>query len=494
MTPPSSGEPAAESLDPTDWEEFRTLCHRAVDDMVDHWRAVRERPVWQPIPDAAKRAFGGEPPWEGRPAEAVYDSFRRTILPHLLGNTHPHFWGWVHGSGTPIGALAEFLAGAVNANLGGREHMPVHVERDVVRCFVNVFGLPEQSSGLLVSGSSMATLLGLAVARQRAAPKTIRGRGVIQSEAALVGYCSAQAHNSVKKAFELLGLGADQLRRVACDAADRIDLEALERAIRADRTAGLRPFAVVASAGTVNTGAFDDLRGMRAIADRHELWLHVDGAFGGLAVLVPALAHLVDGIETADSLAFDFHKWLHVPYDAGCVLVRDGALHMETFGGRVAYLTSTEVGAASGEPWFCDYGVELSRGFRALKVWFTIQHYGLRRLGRAIERNCAQARHLARRIEREPGLELAGPVPLNIVCFRPAGTGNRPPDEEAQLTARIITQLQVRGIAVPSSTTIAGRQAIRVCITNHRTTEADLDAFVDQVLALADELAPAAGG
>ena len=433
------------------------------------------------------------PPRDGQSADAVYDAFRAHILPHLLGNTHPRFWGWVHGSGTPLGALAEFLAGSVNANLGGREHMPVHVERQIIDQCKAVFGFPAAASGLLVSGTSMATLLGLAVARGQGDPAAMRRRGLAADRPRLVGYCSAEGHNSADKAFELLGLGSAQLRRLPVGADGGLNLASLEGAIQADLEAGCRPFVVIATAGAVNTGAFDDLRGLRAIADRHGLWLHVDGAFGALAVLAPALAHLVDGIETADSLAFDFHKWLHVPYDAGCILIRDGALHEATFGGRLAaYLSSAEAGVASGEPWLCDFGIELSRGFRALKVWFTLQHYGLERLGRAIQRNCDQARYLAQRVENEPTLTLTTPVRLNIVCLRYVAQGLADADADA-LNVRLLTTLHLRGIAVPSLTRVDGRPVLRVCITNHRTETDDLDAFVDAISSIGAELATALG-
>jgi glutamate/tyrosine decarboxylase-like PLP-dependent enzyme len=390
-----------------------------------------------------------------------------------------------------MGALAEFLAGAVNANLGGREHATVYVERQVVAWFKEVMGFPEKASGLLVSGTSMATLLALAIARHRTAPTSMRRDGVGAAGDKLVGYASSQAHSSVGKAFEFMGLGATKLRAIATDPQHRIDVAALDAAIEADVRAGLRPFVLVASAGTVNIGAFDDLVALRRIADRHGLWLHVDGAFGALTVLAPSERHRVDGIDAADSIAFDFHKWLHVPYDAGCVLVRDGALHQATFGGRLAYLTSAEVGAASGEPWYCDFGVELSRGFRALKVWFTLKHYGLDRLGAVIARNCAQARQLAALVETAPELELAAAVPLNIVCLRYRGRGGLDADRLERLNRQLITRLHLDGLAIPSATALDGRTVIRVCITNHRTTDADIEAFVGQVLALGRELAAA---
>jgi aromatic-L-amino-acid/L-tryptophan decarboxylase len=379
------------TLDPEDWDSFRATCHRAVDDMVDWWAGVGERPVWRPVPDGVKAALATPLPREGVELAEVYARFAELVLPYPTGNTHPRFMGWVHGSGTPVGALAEFLASALNANLGGREHAPVHVERQVVEWSRQIFGLAAGASGLLVAGTSMATVVGLAAARQAHAGGDARRDGLQGRATRLVGYASREAHGCVAKAFELLGLGRDGLRLVATDRDHRVDLAALAQAVAADRAAGLRSFCVVGAAGTVNTGAIDDLDALARLCRGQGLWFHVDAAFGGLAVLVPEVAPRLAGIDQADSLAFDFHKWLHVPYDAGCVLVRRGDLHRAAFAMSPDYLRRDARGLAGGDPWFCDYGPELSRGFRALKVWFALKEHGARRFGAMIERNCDQA-------------------------------------------------------------------------------------------------------
>lgn len=477
----------SDTLDPADWGAFRALCHEAVDDMVDWWRGVRERPVWRPMPDEAKAALHGPPPRAGRDAREVYRQFVETVLPYPNGNTHPGFMGWVHGSGTPAGALAEFLAGALNANLGGREHAAIYVERQVIDWARQLFGFPQSASGILVGGTSMATVLALAAARQAHAGGDPRREGLQEGMARLVGYASREAHGCVAKAFELLGLGRDNLRLVATDAGHAMDLAALTAAIAADRASGLRPFLVVGSAGTVNTGTIDPLAAIADLCAEQGLWFHADAAFGGLAVLVPQLAPRLSGIERADSLAFDFHKWLHVPYDAGCVLIRDERVHRAAFALRPDYLAAAERGLAGGNPWFTEYGIDLSRGFRALKVWFTLQTFGLDRLGEAIARNCHQARALAERVACEPELELLAPVPLNIACFR---YRDAPSEDLDRLNALIVVELQERGIAAPSTTQIGGRLAIRACLCNHRIDQRDLDALVDGVLALGRELVP----
>lgn len=481
-----------DSLDPDDWEAFRALCHGMLDEALDHVRDVGAGPVWRPMPEHVKRALDEPLPVEPQGPAKVCDDFRRLVLPFAMGNTHPRFFGWVHGSGTPSGMLAELLAGAMNANLGGRDHGPVYVERQVIEWSRRLFGFPEGASGLLVSGTSMATLIGLTVARNHLAGTDVRRLGFNLGDSPLIAYASAEAHNSVAKALEILGLGRDRLRAVPVDADYRMDLDALSRTIAKDREAGLQPFCVIGTAGTVNTGAIDDLASIAGVCAREGLWFHVDGAFGAAVMLSETLAERLQGIERADSLAFDFHKWLHVPYDAGCILVRRETLHRAAFSSRQDYLATAEGGLAGGNPWFCEYGPELSRGFRALKVWFTLKVHGTRRLGEKIDDNCRQARYLAGRVTEHPDLELMAPVALNIVCFR-----YRQPcltfEALDRINGEIVIALQERGIAVPSTTRLDGMLAIRVNITNHRSRLADFDALLEAVVSLgashADEAA-----
>lgn len=495
---PSSDQttPDAAPLDPDDWEAFCTLGHRLVDGLVDDWRRSREVPTWRPVPAAvqAELAAAGPVPWRGQGLPAALADYDRLVRPYPTGNTRPRFLGWVHGSGTPQGAYAELLAGALNANLGGREHAPVHVERQVVGWFREVFGFPEAASGLVISGTSFATVLALGAARHRATGGEVAERGLAAAGPNLVGYASAEAHACAAKAFQLLGLGRAALRKVPVDDALILRRDRLEAMLAEDRAAGFRPFCLVATAGSVNTGAFDDLETLADLAARESLWLHVDGAFGALVALSEALRPLVRGIGRADSLAFDFHKWLHVPYDAGCVLVRDGALHREAFALPADYLRREDRGLAAGEPWFCDFGVELSRGFRALKVWLAVKEHGLARFGTLIEANCALARRLGAQVAATPGLELLTPVTLNIACFRLAPPGLS--DVEAdRLNADVVADLHESGLAAPSTTRLHGRLAIRACVCNHRTTSADLDLLLDGVLRLgAERLRPTRRG
>jgi glutamate/tyrosine decarboxylase-like PLP-dependent enzyme len=478
------------SLDPTDWAAFRKLAHATLDDAIDFVATARERPVWRPIPDDVKAVFAdGALPIRPSNPEALVAEINRSVLAYACGNTHPRFFGWVHGTGTAGGVLAEMMAAAVNANLGGRDHAAVYVERQVIDWCRQIFGLPEGAGGLLVSGTSMATVVALTVARNDAAARLgagvdVRRHGMQALGGRLVAYTSAEAHGSVAKALELLGVGREWVRAIPTDAAFRIDCNALAHAVAADRAAGHHPFAVIGTAGTVNTGALDPLEAIADICAEEALWLHVDGAFGGLGVLSPEIKPLLKGIERADSIAFDFHKWLHVPYDAGCVLVRRGELQSQAFGQRAAYLAGSERGLAAGEPWFCEMGPELSRGFRALKVWFTLKEHGLDQLGAKISDNCRQARYLARRISKLGGFELSALVSLNIVCFRVVAP-NVSLEALDRLNGDIVVELQERGIAAPSMTRLNGRVVIRVNITNHRTTLDDIDMLVDAVRELA---------
>jgi len=470
------------SLDPTDWEEYRRLAHKVVDECIEYLRTVRDRPVWQPVPAAVKAELSTPMPTKAQGAPQAFEDCLRLVLPYPTGNAHPRFWGWVHGTGTVGGALAQLLMATMNANVGGRDHGAVYVERQVVGWCRDLFGFPEDASGLLVSGTSMATLIGLAVARHARIPVDVRVGGLMGAPLASV-YASAEAHSSVAKAVDLLGLGRRSLRVVPVDDEGRMDVPALRAMIDRDRQDDLCPIAVVATAGTVGTGAIDDLESVATLCSEKQLWMHVDGAFGALVRLAAPLAHRVRGIERADSLAFDFHKWLHVPYDSGCILVRDGREHRAAFSSSASYLARAQRGLAGGDPWFCDLGVELSRSFRALPVWLTIKEHGALRLGEKIAENCEQATYLAARVRDRAELELCAPVSLNIVCFRFVGAHGASGNVDA-LNEAIVADLQEQGIAAPSTLQLRGRSVIRVAITNHRSTRSDFDLLVESVVAL----------
>lgn len=467
---------AMQSLDPADWSDLRALGHRMVDDMFDHLQSLRDRPVWQPMPAELRQELRRPLPHGPMAPEAVYGEFQRLVQPYVTGNLHPRFMGWVHGGGNPIGMLAELLAGAMNANLGGRDHAPIEVERQVIAWAAEMLGFPIDSSGVLVTGTSTANLIGVLVARTASLGPSARRDGV--SGTGLVAYTSAAAHGCLPRAMEMAGLGREALRMVPCDAQGRMRLDLLQQRIAQDRGQGLRPFLVVGTAGTVDIGAVDDLDAISDVAEREALWFHVDGAFGATAMLAPKLRPLLAGIERADSVAFDFHKWAQVPYDAGCIVVRDAAVQLDTFAADAVYLKREQRGLAGGGVWPCDIGPDLSRGFRALKVWMTLSVYGADRLGAVVQQTCDLAGILAARIDREPTLERLAPVALNIVCFR-----YRAADGDLdRLNAEIVADLQEAGIAAPSTTTVNGVLAIRAAIVNHRTLPVDIAILVDAVL------------
>ncbi len=470
------------TLDPTDWEALRRTFHRAIDLCILQMQQERDGPVWRPTPTEVKAHFTAKIPQQGVALDDLLSEFQTQILPYKNGNTHPRFWGWVQGGGSPAGALADMLAAFMNSNVGGRDHIATYVERQVLDWCKDIFSFPETASGILTSGTSMGTMIALNVARNVKAASDVQTYG-LSSTQRLTGYASAEAHGCNSKAFDMLGLGRESLRMVPVDDRLRLRPDVLREKIMADRAAGLRPFVVIASVGTVNTGAIDDLAAIADICRQENLWLHIDGAFGGLARLTDRFSGELAAMAQADSIAFDFHKWLHVPYDAGCVLIKDEAAHRGAFSARREYLASAEEGLAGGDPWFCDYGPELSRGFRALKVWFTFRTYGVERLAALIEQNCAQARELASLVNDAPDLELCAPVHLNIVCFRSLSA--RAPQHLDALNKKIVTRLQVDGIAAPSTTTVTGKTVIRVCITNHRTRSEDLALLVSEINRLA---------
>ncbi len=477
QTAPSAKSSDARDLDPRDWSEFRSLAHAMLDDMISHIETIREKPVWRPAPDDVRERFTKRLPRQGRDLGDVLDDVRADIVPYATGNGHPRFMGWVHGAGTPVGMIAEMTAAALNMNCGGRDHIGVAVEQQIARWMAEALGYPSGASGVFFTGSSMANFAALTVAKVHALGPETRQQGLAGQAPALVAYTSAEAHKCVARGMELSGIGSANLRKVAVDAQGRMDVAALESAIANDRALGLRPFLVVATAGTVNTGAIDPLERIAKIAARESLWFHVDGAIGALAAFSRELRPLFSGIEKSASVALDFHKWGQVPYDAGFLLVRDAEAHKQAFATPAAYLERADRGLAAGETWPCDLGPDLSRGFRALKTWMTIETLGADRIGAAMSANCELARYLAEKVRQSPLFELKTPVALNIVCFslRNAGDG--------AINRELVLDLHETGIAAPSWTTLGGKTVIRCAIVNHRTTRADIDLMLS---ALAD--------
>jgi len=482
MHPPPPETLAEEvSLDPGDWGEFRRLGHRMVEDMADWLESVDRRPAWTPMPPSVPDRLDEPLPREPQGLERAYADFRELVLPYSMGNIHPRFWGWVIGTGTPQGMLAEMLAAGMNTHVSFGSQAAVHVELRVVDWLAEMLGYPHPCAGLLVSGCTMATITGLCVARNERSGADVRAAG-LPAVPRLTFYGSQETHSSVTRALEVLGLGRDAFRPIPADGDYRVLVPALEERIREDRAAGLRPVCVIGNAGTTNTGSFDDLAALAEVCRREGLWFHVDGAFGAMAALVPGLRRLTAGLDRADSLAFDLHKWMHIPYEAGVVLLKDREALTRNFPLGGAYLKPVPSGVATGPVNFMAMGIQQSRGFRALKVWMMLKEHGVARIARCVERNVEQARALAERIRKEPRLHLAAPVALNVVCFRYEVPGRSPEDLD-ELNRRLLVSIQENGVAVPSHTVLEGRFVLRVAISNHRTRQEDLSAFVDEILA-----------
>ena len=469
-----------ETLDPTDWGAVRALSHRLVDDSIDYLRDVRQRPVWQEMPAAVKSTFEASMPRFSTPLDEVYRQVTENLMPYPMGNIHPRFWSWYMGSSNLTGALADFLAAIQGSNLGGGNHAAALMDNQVVNWCKEMIGFPASASGTLVSGGSMANLIAHLIARNVKAGVDVREEGIGAISKPLRFYASDQVHSCHRKAMEALGLGNKALRRVATDAQLRIDVAALRAAIAQDRQGGFEPACVIATAGTVNTGAIDDLEALATLAAEEALWLHVDGCIGALLAIAPANAYRVRGIERAQSVALDPHKWLHAPFEVGCVLIRNASAHRGAFTMSQEYLEATPRGLASAA-WLHEYGLQTTRGFRALKVWMALQEHGIKKFGRLIDQNIAQARYLTTLIEEESLLELVAPTNINIVCFRYHSQGMENTACKA-LNIEIMLRLQEEGIAALSDTTVHGKHCLRVAINNYRTRREDLDILVAETL------------
>lgn len=469
-----------ETLDPDNWETVRQLGHRMVDDMVQFLRTIGDQPVWRKPSEEARQHLQAGLPEAPQDMEAVYEDFKQHVLPYYNGNIHPRFWGWVKGTGSMQSALAEMLAAAMNPNVSLGDQGAMYVDKQVIEWCKQMMNFPPEASGILVSGASMANATALLVARN-AFDEDIRWKGLQGRAEKLVVYASSETHSCIPRAVEMLGLGTDALRSVRVGDDYTLDMKDLRTRIAEDEAAGLRPFCVVANAGTVNTGAIDPLEDLVALCKEKRLWLHVDGAFGALASTLPEYEPALKWISQADSVAFDLHKWMYLPYGVGCVLVRDGNIHRQAFTYTADYLMKHERGIPAGPEGLSNFGLELSRDFKALKVWMALKEHGMDKFRRLIRQNIQQAGYLSRRIGQTPGLELMAPAPLNIVCFR-YNPGFLNAAELNALNKEILMQLHESGIAAPSYTRLQQSYCLRVAITNHRTTTADLEMLIEAVL------------
>ncbi|RTL59054.1 MAG: aminotransferase class V-fold PLP-dependent enzyme [Sphingobacteriales bacterium] len=475
-----------ETIDPNNWEELRATGHQMLDDMIDYIQQSGDRKVWQPIPESVKQALDTAAPQEETDLKEVYQSFQQNVLPYALGNTHPRFWGWVMGGGSATGMFADMLAGAMNASPSFGEHVANYVEKQVLDWTKEMYGFPKNSSGILTTGASLANILALTTARNFF-NGAIRKKGIRNLDGQLVVYASTETHSCLQKAVELLGIGSEHLRKIAVDENYQVRIDLLEEQLKQDKANGFLPFCIVGNAGTVNTGAIDDLEIIAAIAKREGMWFHVDGAFGAVPKLLPEYTERLKGVELADSLAFDYHKWFYVNYDVGGVLIKNAQAHKEAFEINANYLAHHERGIIAGELNYNHLGIELSRGFRALKVWMILKEQGIEKYRRMVRQNIQQANYLAELVNGNASLQLMAPVPMNIVNFRfyRDGLSN---DELNTLNKEILMQLHESGIAAPSFTILKGSYVIRVAITNHRSKAADFDILVNEVQRLGERI------
>jgi glutamate/tyrosine decarboxylase-like PLP-dependent enzyme len=459
-------------------EEFRRLGYRAIDLLTDHFAALSEGPCRLPVPDDVRRELMEAPsPTEPADADALLDEVGASILSYPMGNGSPRFFGWVNSSAAPLCTLAELLAAGLNPSVAGGDHAATYVEHAVLRWMRQIVGFPATSGGILTSGGSVANLIGLAVMRHVKTDGRVRALGMGGTQPALIVYTSSEGHSCIQKDIELLGIGHAHLRRVPCTLEWRMDVEALQAQIADDRAAGLLPACVAATAGTVNTGAIDPLDRIAELCRAERLWFHVDAAYGGPAALVPELADLYRGLERADSVAIDPHKWMYVPVECGCALVRDPQAMRDAFSLVPPYLRDD-----TALPWFSEFGLQQSRGFKALKLWIALRHIGLSGYRRLISQDIARARALQQRLREATDFELVAAGPLSVTCFRyrPASSPLADTDVD-RLNRHILETVQSAGHVFLTGTELRGRFVLRACIVNFRTRESDLDALLDAI-------------
>ncbi len=448
---------------------MRALGYRTVDMLVERLAAAGEPPLRRATPAQMRERLGGPPPDAPQDFEAILARLERDVLPFTSRAAHPGFLAFIPFSGTWPGALGDFIASACNIYAGSwmESAGPSQLELEVLGWFKDWIGYPPEAGGVLVSGGSSANLTALACARESLA-------GAMSAD--LVGYVADQAHSSVGRVARVLGFRPDQLRVLPADAAFRMDPRALAAAMDADLRAGRRPLFVAATAGTTNTGAIDPLPELARLCRERGVWLHVDAAYGGFAALTERGRSALRGIDEADSVTLDPHKWLYQPYECGCLLVRDDHRLRSAFQIAPDYLQDAEVGHE--EVNFSDRGIQLTRSARAIKVWVSLQYFGIAAFRAAIDRTLDLATGVHERVERSPVLESMAPPSLGIVCFR-----RRFPDvgeeESDRRNAALAAGLERSGLGLVSSTRLRGRYAIRVCVLNHTTDAATLEQVMD---------------
>jgi aromatic-L-amino-acid/L-tryptophan decarboxylase len=461
-------------LDPSA-DEIRDWGNSVIQFMADYLGNLRDRGVYRHMSSREIRdRLDAALPTKGIDFDSLLKVFRETVIPFSRQNAHPRMFGYVQSPGTPVAAFADLLASTLNANLTvwRSAPAPVELERLTIDWIRQILGFNAEAGGLFVSGGSMAHLAAIAAARQAKGDSSDRLRI----------YASSETYFSIAKAAALLGIGRENARLVAVNEHFKIRVDDLVAKITADLEAGCIPFCVVANAGTVNTGAVDPLAEIREVADRFQLWMHVDGSYGAFAVLAESARKLFAGIDRADSVALDPHKWLYLPVDVGCVIYRAREIARAAFAHDAEY--TRIIGEEADEAFaFWDYGPELSRRFRALKVWMLLKGVGLDSLREAIENNLACARYFESMVRSSDDFEMATPVELSIFCFRhlPAQLRSESPETIDAFNERLLIALQQDGSWYLSNATLGGRFALRGCVLNYRTTLRDMEILLDDV-------------
>ncbi|MBZ5542676.1 MAG: aminotransferase class I/II-fold pyridoxal phosphate-dependent enzyme [Acidobacteriia bacterium] len=465
------------SLD-LDAETMRRAGYRVVDYLVKRLAEIRSSKLGRELTREETEELLREPmPEEPAGFDAVFDEYASNVAPNAIQIDHPQFFAFIPSAPSFVGMLADALVAGTNVFAGTwlESSGPSQVEILVIDWFKEMLGLPAEAAGLLVSGGSVANLTALAVARH----------AVLGDETAdAVVYFSDQTHASVDRALRLLGIHPSQLRRIPTGPDLALDVTELRKRLVLDRKAGLRPLAVIANAGTTNTGAIDPLAEIAGLAREQELWLHVDAAYGGFAALTTRGRRLPDGIEQADSVVLDPHKWFYCPFEAGCVIVRRGRLMRETFHILPEYMT--DVAREEREVNFCDYGVQLTRNFRALKVWMAVKTFGARRIREVIDQCLDLTEYAAELFRRSPHLEIVTPPSLGVFTFRYIperlrSTGTEAETELNRLNLDLVARAMASREIFLSSTRLGSRTVVRFCVLNHRTRKADIRQALRQV-------------
>jgi glutamate/tyrosine decarboxylase-like PLP-dependent enzyme len=453
-------------------DEFRRLGYRAVDIIAEHLAAIGEAPTRRPVPDDLRQQLLQQPlPSVPADPSALLETVAENILAYPMGNSSPRFFAWVNSPPAPLGILADMLAAGLGPSVAGGDHAATYVEHAVLNWLKTIMRFPAHAGGVLASGGSVANLIALGVMRHVKSDGKVRQGGLQGATPPMVVYTSTQGHSCIQKAVEILGIGGDYLRKIPVDVRYRMDVEALKHQIAADRAAGLNPVCVAASAGTVNTGAIDPLNQLADLCAAEKLWFHVDGAYGGVGILAEQTAGLYEGIEHADSLAIDPHKWLYMPVECGCVLVKDAQAMRDAFSLIPPYLRDD-----AAMPWFSEFTIQQTRGFKALKLWLVMQQIGEPGYRQLISRDIALAKTLQAKIAAHADFELIAAGPLSVTCFRYAPPGL---NDLNILNRRIAETIQREGRVFLTTTELNGKVTLRACIVNFRTTEADLDILLD---------------